>query len=225
MLYYKDMARLARVVAIGAAHHITQRGNRRQKVFFHDEDYAEYSLMREWCDKCGVEVWAYCLMPNHVHLIAVPESCESLARGIGEAHRRYTRMINFRENWRGYLWQGRFASYPLDDQYLLTAARYVELNPVRARLVKEPKLYEWSSANAHILSRDDVLVKATPLCEIAGVDWEEFLREGMKRGEANLLRQHERTGRPLGSENFVKRLERRLERALRPQKRGPKPRE
>ena len=226
MLYYKDMVRLARVVAIGAAHHITQRGNRRQKVFFHDEDYAEYlRLMREWCDKCGVEVWAYCLMPNHVHLIAVPESCESLARGIGEAHRRYTRMINFRENWRGYLWQGRFASYPLDDQYLLTAARYVELNPVRARLVKEPKLYEWSSANAHILSRDDVLVKATPLCEIAGVDWEEFLREGMKRGEANLLRQHERTGRPLGSENFVKRLERRLERALRPQKRGPKPRE
>ena len=89
--------------------------------------------MAEWCDTLDVEILAYCLMPNHVHLIVVPQSADGLRRAIGEVHRRYTRMINFREGWRGHLWQGRFASFVLDEPYLLTAARYVELNPVRAR--------------------------------------------------------------------------------------------
>jgi len=133
------MARLARVVAPGIPHHITQRGNRRQPVFLKEDDYRSYlQLMSQWCSKWRVSVWAYCLMPNHVHLIATPETEDGLARAIGEAHRRYTRMINFRENWRGYLWQGRFASYPLDEKYLLAAMRYIELNPVQARLVKIP---------------------------------------------------------------------------------------
>ncbi len=100
------MARIARVVVPEIPHHVTQRGVRRMDTFFKPEDYAEYlSLMRTWCLSSGVEIWAYCLMPNHVHLIAVPESSESLARGIGEAHRRYTRYINFRKGWKGYLWQ------------------------------------------------------------------------------------------------------------------------
>ena len=130
------MARLARVVAPGFPRHITQRGNRRQQTFFCDEDYQRYvELMAEWCNALEVEILAYCLMPNHVHLIAVPQSAHGLGRAIGEAHRRYTRMINFRERWRGHLRQGRFASVVLDEPYLLTAARYVELNPVRAGLV------------------------------------------------------------------------------------------
>ena len=120
------MARLARVVAPGFPHHITQRGNRRQQTFFCDEDYQRYvELMAEWCNALEVEILAYCLMPTHVHLIAVPQSADGLGRAIGEAHRRYTRMINFRERWRGHLWQGRFASFVLDEPYLLTAARYV----------------------------------------------------------------------------------------------------
>ena len=136
------MARLARVVIPGIPHHITQRGNRRQQVFFQEDDYDAYlELMTDWCRKSGVEVWAYCLMPNHVHLIALPQSEDSLAKGIGEAHRRYTRMINFREKWRGYLWQGRFASFPMDERYLLVAARYIELNPVRAGLADRPEDY------------------------------------------------------------------------------------
>ena len=103
------MARLARFVIPGLPHHITQRGNRRQPTFFNDEDYAAYiELMAEWCRKEGVEIWSYCLMPNHTHLIAVPKSEDGLRRAIGESHRRYTRRINFREKWRGYLWQGRF---------------------------------------------------------------------------------------------------------------------
>src|SRR5512136_1671446 len=109
------MPRIARVIAAGIPHHVTQRGNRRLTTFFQDEDYQTYiDLMTEWCRKCGVEIWAYCLMPNHVHLIAVPETEDGLRRGIGEAHRRYSRMINFRQDWRGHLRQGRFASFPMD---------------------------------------------------------------------------------------------------------------
>lgn len=121
------MVRLARVVVPGLPHHITQRGNRRQETFFCVEDYQEYlALIGEWYRACAVEVWAYCLMPNHVHLIAVPESADGLRRAIGEAHRRYTRRMNFREGWRGHLWQGRFASWVCDifvDREIQPAAR------------------------------------------------------------------------------------------------------
>src|SRR4030042_6340136 len=111
------MARIARVVAPGYPHHVVQRGNRRQTAFFSDEDYETYlNLMAQWCDRCKVNVWAYCLMPNHVHLIAVPDSENGLRRAIGEAHRRYTRRINFREGWRGHLWQGRFGSFPMGEK-------------------------------------------------------------------------------------------------------------
>ena len=130
------MARMARVVAAGVPHHVTQRGNRRQQVFFSDADYQSYlTLLAISCRKTGVAVWAYCLMPNHVHLILVPRDADGLRAALADAHRRYSRDINFRQGWRGYLWQGRFASFPMDDNYLLACARYVELNPVRANLV------------------------------------------------------------------------------------------
>ncbi len=118
------------------AHHITQRGNRGLPTFFCEEDYAIYlSLLKEWCTCWHVDIWAYCLMPNHVHLIAVPEAEEGLCRAIGEVHRRYTRQVNFREGWRGHLWQDRFASFVMDDRYALAAARNIELNPVWAGMV------------------------------------------------------------------------------------------
>ena len=127
------MARLARVIAPGMPHHVTQRGNRRQQTFFGEEDYQHcLELISRFCRAEQVASWAYCLMPNHVHLIVVPQSAESPRRAIGEAHRRYTRRINFREGWRGHLWQGRFASSVMDEDHLLTAARYVELNPLRS---------------------------------------------------------------------------------------------
>jgi len=119
------MARIARVIAEGHPHHVTRRGNRRQRTFFSDADYRAYlDLMAAWCVKKGVAIWAWCLMPNHVHLVVVPRTREGLARAVGEAHRRYTRRVNFRKGWRGYLWQGRFASYPMDTAYALAAARY-----------------------------------------------------------------------------------------------------
>jgi len=94
-------------------------------------------------------------MPNHVHLIAVPTSEDALQRAIGEAHRRYTRRVNFREGRRGPLWQGRFASCPLDEPHTLAAARYIEQNPVRAGLAATPWDYPWSSAAAHVAGKDD----------------------------------------------------------------------
>jgi len=115
------MARLARVILPGYPHHITQRGNRRQDVFFKDSDYQYYiELLKEWCQQQSVEVWSYCLMTNHVHLIVMPKKNSDLSKAIGEVHRRYTRMINFREKWRGYLWQGRFSSFPMQKAWLAT---------------------------------------------------------------------------------------------------------
>jgi len=216
------MARIARVVAPGMPHHITQRGNRRQETFFCAEDYQAYmALMGEWCRSCAVEVWAYCLMPNHVHLIAVPNSADGLRRAIGEAHRRYTRRVNFREGWRGHLWQGRFASCPMDEKYLLTAARYIEQNPVRAGLAARPWEYPWSSASAHVSGRDDSLIKAAPLLAMVS-NWKAFLSVGASEDEVKQLRRHERTGRPLGSERFTLAVEGKLRRELRRGKPGPK---
>ncbi len=177
--------------------------------------------MAEWCGAHSVEVLAYCLMPNHVHLIAVPQSADGLARAIGEVHRRYTRMVNFREGWRGHLWQGRFASYVLDEPYLLTATRYVELNPVRAGLVNAPGRYRWSSAGAHVRGRDDLLVHVGPLLKLVP-NWRGFLARVIREEDIELLRAHERTGRPLGDEEFVATLEHDLGRILRRLKPGPK---
>jgi putative transposase len=217
------VARFARVVAPGVPHHITQRGNRRQPVFFRDSDYQDYlKLMKEWCDRLRVGVWAYCLMPNHVHLIAVPTNRLGLARAIGEAHRRYTRLVNFREEWRGYLFQGRFASYPMDDRHLAHALRYVELNPVRAGLVAQPGDYRWSSAGAHLGQTTDPLIQAGAVEERIG-DWSAFLRQDLPPLEREIIERHLRTGRPLGDQSFVAELERRLHRPLFPQKPGPKP--
>lgn len=215
------MARIARVVVPGIAHHVTQRGVRRMETFFDEEDYEAYiSLMGEWCRQSGIEIWAYCLMPNHIHLVAVPEREESLARGIGEAHRRYTRHINFKKGWKGYLWQGRFSSFPMDEKYLLAAVRYVELNPVRAKIVTKSQDYRWSSARAHFEGIDDDLVKVKPMLDRVE-NWAELLAGG-EQMEFDAMRIHERTGRPLGMEGFVEKVSSLVGRDLSKKKTGPK---
>jgi putative transposase len=221
------MGRLARVVVAGMPHHVTQRGNRRQPTFFCEEDYAAYiELMAGHCRDEGVAVWAYCLVPNHVHLIAVPETKQGLRRAIGEAHGRCTRRINFRENGRGYfengrgyLWQGRSASFVMDEPYLLAAARYVGLNPVRAKLVAWAADWRYSSARAHLAGRDDRLVHVAPLLAMAD-DWQALLESAMPEQELRKLRDHTRTGRPMGDSSSVERLETLLGRVLRPPKPG-----
>jgi len=216
------MARLARVVVPGIPHHITQRGNRRMKTFFSEADYREYlHLMAQWCNRRNVQIWSYCLMPNHVHLIAVPGAEDSLHKAIGEAHRRYTRYINFQKGWKGYLWQGRFASYPMDEQHLLAAVRYIELNPVRAGLAKKPEDYRWSSAHAYLHGKDDILVKAEPLKSLVN-DWRDFFKTDLTIKEKEMIQSHQRTGRPLGDRGFLCRLEKMTNRILVKQKPGPR---
>ena len=215
------MARIARVVVPGIPHHVTQRGNRRMKTFLRETDYDAYiDLMAEWCGRHGVRVWAYCLMPNHVHLMAVPPTEGSLARAVGEAHRRYSRMVNFREGWRGHLFQDRFASFPMDERHAYCAARYIEMNPVRAGMTKLPQGWKRSSARAHLKGRDDRLVEAGPLLETVD-DWRSYLWESEEAWD--LIRRHERTGRPLGSAGFVADLERMTGRELAKRRPGPNP--
>ena len=217
------MPRIARVVAPGMPHHVIQRGNRRQQTFFNDDDYRFYqTLMSEWCKIHDVEIWAYCLMPNHIHLIAVPKKSDGLRLAIGEAHRRYTRRINFREGWRGHLWQGRFSSFIMDEKYLLACTRYIELNPVNAGLVKKPEDWPWSSASAHIKGENDVLVNVSPLLLMVQKEWSGFLSKYPGESDIELFRKHERTGRPLGEEQFVEKIETQLNRSLKLKKAGRK---
>jgi putative transposase len=215
------MPRIARIIATGIPHHVTQRGNRRMETFFRDDDYQAYlALMAEWCRKYNVTIWAYCLMPNHVHLIAVPETEEGLRLAIGEAHRRYSAMINRRNKWTGHLWQGRFSSFPMDETYLLAAVKYIEMNPVRANLAADPYTWKWSSAKAHADAKDDILVKVSPLLEMVG-EWRHFLSDAGEE-DADKIRHHERTGRALGGESFLDSLELSLMRTVKRQKAGRK---
>jgi putative transposase len=176
------MARMARVVIPEYPHHVTQRGNRRQKIFFCDDDYRYYiELMSEFSLNSGTEVWAYCLMPNHVHLVIVPAEENGLRATLGEAHLRYTRYINFREGWRGHLWQERFHSFVMDESHLLSTVRYVERNPIVANLCDHPKEWEWSSARAHFMGEDDKLVRVKPMLERID-DWGAYLSDTQGRG-------------------------------------------
>jgi putative transposase len=202
------MPRAARFVLPNAPHHVTQRGNRRQQTFFSDGDYLTYLMLaREACAKAGVEIWSYCLMPNHVHLIAVPQTTESLAVAIGEIHQRYTRHINRRERWTGYLWQGRFSSFAMDPDYLVQCARYVGLNPVRAGLTLRASEWSWSSVNAHLKRQDDILVRVEPLLRAIGQDMTRFFEVDVAEEGARKLRRAAQLGKPLGASQWVKALE------------------
>jgi putative transposase len=217
------MARLSRVVVPGLPHHVTQRGNRREPIFFEDEDQEVYrDLLAEQVRRRGVEVWAYCLMPNHVHLILTPQDEAGLGLAVGEAHRRYTNFVNARGRWTGHLFQSRFASVVMDEAHLIAAARYVPMNPVRARLVARPQDWPWSSARAHMAGEDDGLVVARPLLDRVG-DFTAFLSQADDVEGAAALRAAETTGRPLGNDEFILGLERILGRKLARGRPGPAP--
>ena len=181
------------------------------------------SSLRFLVEKKRISMHAFVLMPNHIHLIAVPSLESGLARGIGEAHRRYSRMINFREGWRGFLWQGRFFSCLLDQNHLLAAVRYVERNSVRAGLTDTPWEYPWSSALAHCQNQTDGLVQVEPLLSLVSGSWQDFLQRENHKVEVENFRLHARTGRPLGNDHFLDQIEQRLGRTIRPGKPGPKP--
>ena len=216
------MARLPRLVVPGYPHHVTQRGNRRQDTFFSADDYRKYiTNIADAKGDAGADIWAWCLMPNHVHLIIVPERRDSLSALFGEAHRRYTRYINLRQGWQGHLWQERFHSCVMDECHLLAAARYVELNPVTAGLCRKPEDWPWSSARAHFAGHNDALVSVMPILNRMS-DWRKFLHSSSSEAELERLHMHSRTGRPLGDSLFIDKLEQLTQLPLKYRKPGPK---
>ena len=218
------MARLSRITVPLLPHHVTQRGNRRQLLFSQPGDYALYrDLLAERCRHAGVVCMAYCLMPNHVHLMLTPPDASAMSRAVGEAHRRYTGFFNARARVTGHLFQGRFASVVMDDAHVLNALRYLAFNPVRAGLAARPEDWPWSSVRAHLAGGDDALVSVAPALERAPrfADLlelslaEQMALEGFETKSAN--------GRPLGTPDFVTAVERLLGRSLQPERRGRKP--
>jgi putative transposase len=189
------MPRAARLVLPGIPHHVTQRGNSRRRTFFGESDYALYlSLLRHSCRKSGTAIWAWCLMPNHVHLILVPDHEDGLRKAVAPTHARYAAEINRREAGCGHLWQGRFGSVPMDEAHLHVCLRYVELNPVRAGLAARAEEWRWSSARGHLgLARDSLADPAPALERID--DWRRFLDGGVDEEELETIRTAVRTGR------------------------------
>ena len=216
------MTRLARMVIADLPHHVTQRGNRREAIFFEDGDHEIYrDLLAEQTRKAGVEVWAYCLMPNHVHLILTPKRADGLGLAVGETHRRYTNFINARGRWTGHLFQSRFASVAMDEAHLMAAVCYVSLNPVRARLVAHAEDWPWSSVRAHLAGADDQLVTVRPVLDRTPSFAD--LLQGDRDEAFTTLRRSEGTGRPVGAAEFVSGLERLLGRPIVRRAPGPKP--
>lgn len=212
------MPRLSRTVFADIPHHITQRGNRRERVFFDDDDRKAYlGWLKSYCEKHKVDILAYCLMTNHIHLIAVPATEEGLQRVLKPLHMRYAQRINRRQGWKGHLWQGRFFSSALEDAYLWAAIRYVERNPVRAKMVAKAEDYPWSSAAAHCGLRNDLVLSQKPdwikQCKLR-TSWPKWLAEGDDPEKIALLRRNIEKGLPCGADKFIQKLEKMAGRPL-----------
>lgn len=213
------MPRLARTVFAGVPHHVTQRGNRREDVFFNDEHRYRYlAWLEEYCQRYSVDVLAYCLMTNHVHLVLVPGEEAGLQQVLKPLHMRYAQRLNRERSWNGHVWQGRYFSSPLDERYTWAAIRYVECNPVRAKMVEEAEKYPWSSAAAHCgLRTDSVLTADTSWQKKFQTieSWSSWLAEGERTEERTNLRRNVEKGLPCGETSFIQKLEREAGRALR----------
>ncbi|MFZ0481276.1 MAG: transposase [Terriglobales bacterium] len=217
------MARFPRVVVVDVPHHVTQRGNARQAILADDSDRLAYlELLRKYCAIYHLSLLGYCLMPNHVHLIAIPGSVEGLAQTLKHTHGRYASYWNARQSSSGHVWQGRFYSCPLDDSHLWEALRYVELNPVRAGMVSVAEQWRWSSASAHCIAggSDRLLEMGRWQNRWTVAEWREYLGAAVEQDDVRALRQCTHTGRPLGSAEFVAALEQATLRPLAARKGG-----
>lgn len=208
------MPRKARIVAIGLPHHITQRGNFSQTVFENDKDREKYlNWIQEYSDKYNLSTLAYCLMPNHIHFIAIPHQEDSLARTFNTVHMRYSQYANRKNQRSGHLWQGRFFSCVLDDQHLVAAARYIERNPVRAKLVDKPWQWKWSSAAFHTQRGESfiILEDLFKFIEIRASEWEKLLISSEDKDIVESIKRHTLVGRPLGNSHFLETLEKKFQ--------------
>jgi len=219
------MARLARVIAVGVPHHITQRGNARRFILQEEAERKVYlDLLRHGTELCGVGLIGYCLMSNHIHLIAIPQRADRLARALQETHGRFASYWNALHHSTGHVWQGRYYSCPLDEPHLWEALRYTELNPVRASLVAKAECWDWSSAATHCGANATETWLAMNLWSgrWSAASWRAYLEEGITDSNLGAIRRSTYSGRPLGSAEFTRTLEKEIKRRLTPQKRGPK---
>jgi putative transposase len=221
------MVRFARVIALNVAHHITQRGNARRFILENDQERRIYlDLLQQGIQRHGIALIGYCLMSNHIHLVAVPRSKDALARSLKETHGRFASYWNAVNHSSGHVWQGRYYSCPLDDTHLWEALRYTELNPVRASLVASPADWPWSSAAAHCGAEP-----TSPWLDTEAwgqrwsiEDWRAFLQDTQDESSQKAIRDSTYSGRPLGSTEFTRMLEKQAHRPLTRQRPGPKKR-
>ena len=217
------MPRFPRLVVPGYPHHVTQRGVRRQTTFFDNDDYLAYlELATQLLESVEIEVWAYCLMPNHIHAVVVPGATDSLSKFFAPLHRRYARRTNHKHDWRGHLWQERFFSVVMDEPHVLMAMRYVEMNPIRAGLCKTPQEWPWSSARGNLELALDPLVNRGKTRSMIS-NWRRYLDAEECTKELDRLRDQTRAGRPNGSSVFVKRMEALTGRDIQKKRPGRKP--
>ena len=212
------MPRLPRAILPDCPQHVTQRGNNRQDVFFVDDDRRTYlDILFRQSRLFGLAIEGYCLMTNHIHLIAVPSRPDSLAKALGRTDWRYTQYVNRFHERTGHLWQNRLFSCAVDDAHWWTALCYVELNPVRAGLVRRAREYEWSSAGTHCRGGDPGgLLDLTRWRDLTRrLNWKECPRSPAANKFADTIRRHTATGRPLGTDGWLAKMEVALGRRLR----------
>lgn len=217
------MPRQNRVVFPGIPHHVTQRGNHRERVFFENGDAEFYlSLLSAYSRIWQVTISAYCLMPNHVHLVLVPTDADGIHRTLKAVHSQYAQRINRMRGSTGHLWQGRYRSSSLDANHFLNAVRYVERNPVEAGLVDRAEDYPWSSAAAHCGLREDRILESKQRSSVlSGItDWSAWLAREVPEEYRAVLKRNELRNLPCGSDEFVDGLEKSIGRQLRFRARG-----
>jgi len=225
------MPRLARTVIANIPYHVTQRGNRRENVFFTDDGRRTYlTWLSQYAEQHHVDILAYCLMPNHVHLVAVPATQDGLQLLLKPLHMRHAQRVNRLQGWHGHVWQGRYFSSALDEEYLWAAIGYVERNPVRARLVRKAESYAWSSAAGHCGLRDDPVLTTRKYWRKqfeARDNWSAWLAEKDAPERLEIIRRNTDKGLPCGADAFLRKMEKIAGRPLsyRPQGRPQKAQE
>lgn len=217
------MARQARIIVPNTPHHISQRGNRGEPIFFEKDDFSHYmEILQKSLKAFELDLLSFCLLPNQIHLLTEPKTKDDISRCIGETNRQYTRYINQKKNWTGHLFQNRFFSYAMDEQHALRAARFIETLPVTANITEKPQNYLWSSAKYRIKTIENSPIKPFNTFHL-DQNWEDFLGRTMDTEELKRIQTHLQTGRPRGSHLFLDTVEKQLGRVVRPQKRGRKP--
>lgn len=202
------MPRIARVVAPGYPHHITQRGNYQQNVFEDENDFKQYLFwLKEYSTKYYLRIWAYCLMINHVHFVCIPDRADSLSKTFNTLHMRYSQYFNAKKKVKGHLWQGWFFSCMLDEKHLYSAIRYIENNPVRANIVNSPEKYRWSSTAGHIRKSNDLVLSGDCYLESKVKDWLAYLKQQEDKQFIQDIKKSTITGRPCGDDLFIQSIE------------------